>query len=105
NNDMERMGDHAVNIAGSVAFLIEQPRIKPVSNIWSMASEVKEMLKDSVEENTEVGIPKEEPAVNITAAVSPIARPMPRMTPVRIPGNDVGKTTFQIVSSLPPPNE
>jgi len=48
NNDMERMGDHAVNIAGSVAFLIEQPRIKPVSNIWSMANEVKEMLKDSV---------------------------------------------------------
>ncbi|MGB3341400.1 MAG: phosphate signaling complex protein PhoU [bacterium] len=48
NNDLERMGDHAVNIAGSVAFLIEQPRIKPVSNIWSMASEVKEMLKDSV---------------------------------------------------------
>ena len=48
NNDLERMGDHAVNIAGSVAFLIEQPRIKPVSNIWSMAIEVKEMLKDSV---------------------------------------------------------
>ncbi|MGB3480302.1 MAG: phosphate signaling complex protein PhoU [bacterium] len=48
NNDMERMGDHAVNIAGSVAFLIEQPRIKPVSNIWSMANEVKEMLKNSV---------------------------------------------------------
>ena len=48
NNDLERMGDHAVNIAGSVAFLIEQPRIKPVSNIWSMANVVKEMLKDSV---------------------------------------------------------
>jgi phosphate transport system protein len=48
NNDLERMGDHAVNIAGSVAFVIEQPRIKPVSNIWSMANEVKEMLKDSV---------------------------------------------------------
>lgn len=48
NNDMERMGDHAVNIAGSVAFLIEQPRIKPVSNIWSMVIEVKNMLNDSV---------------------------------------------------------
>lgn len=48
NNDMERMGDHAVNIAGSVAFLIEQPRIKPVSNIWSMVVEVKKMLNDSV---------------------------------------------------------
>ncbi len=48
NNDLERMGDHAVNIAGSVAFLIEQPRIKPVSNIWSMVVEVKKMLNDSV---------------------------------------------------------
>lgn len=48
NNDMERMGDHAVNIAGSVAFLIEEPRIKPVSNIWSMVVEVKKMLNDSV---------------------------------------------------------
>jgi phosphate transport system protein len=48
NNDLERMGDHAVNITGSVAFLIEQPRIKPVSNIWSMVVEVKKMLNDSV---------------------------------------------------------
>ncbi len=48
NNDLERMGDHAVNISGSVAFLIEQPRIKPVSNIWSMVVEVKKMLNDSV---------------------------------------------------------
>ena len=48
NNDLERMGDHAVNIASYITYLIEQPRIKPVSNIWSMASEVKEMLNDSV---------------------------------------------------------
>jgi phosphate transport system protein len=48
NNDLERMGDHAVNIASYIAYLIEQPRIKSVSNIWSMAREVKEMLNDSV---------------------------------------------------------
>jgi phosphate transport system protein len=49
NNDLERMGDHAVNIATQVAYLIDKPRIKNVTNIWSMAREVKEMLKLSVE--------------------------------------------------------
>jgi phosphate transport system protein len=48
-NDLERMGDHAVNIADCVKFLIEQPHIRPVTNIWSMAKIVKEMLKDSVD--------------------------------------------------------
>ncbi len=49
NNDLERMGDHTVNMANQVSFLIDKPRIKNVANIWSMAREVKEMLKDSVE--------------------------------------------------------
>lgn len=49
NNDLERMGDHAVNIAGSVSFLIEQKRIKPVISIWSMVRVVIEMLRKSVE--------------------------------------------------------
>jgi phosphate transport system protein len=49
NNDLERMGDHAVNIADCVNFLVQQPRIKPVSNIWTMAKIVNEMLKESVE--------------------------------------------------------
>lgn len=48
-NDLERMGDHAVNIADCINFLIEQPHIRPVANIWSMAKMVKEMLNDSVE--------------------------------------------------------
>jgi phosphate transport system protein len=48
-NDLERMGDHAVNIADCVNFLIEQPHIRPVANIWSMAKIVNEMLNDSVE--------------------------------------------------------
>lgn len=49
NNDLERMGDHAVNIADCISFLAEQPRIRPVSIIWSMAKLVNEMLKESVE--------------------------------------------------------
>lgn len=49
NNDLERMGDHAVNIADCVNFLVDQPRVKPVSNIWTMAKLVNDMLKESVE--------------------------------------------------------
>ncbi len=49
NNDLERMGDHAVNIADCVTYLVEQPRIKPVSNIWTMAKIVNDMLKESVQ--------------------------------------------------------
>lgn len=48
NNDLERMGDHAVNIATTTEFLIDQPRSRPVI-VWSMARLVKEMLKESVE--------------------------------------------------------
>jgi len=49
NNDLERMGDHAVNIADCIKFLTEQPRIRPASLIWSMAKSVIEMLRDSVD--------------------------------------------------------
>ena len=48
-NDLERMGDHAVNITDCIKFLVEQPHIRPVTNIWSMAEIVTEMLKDSME--------------------------------------------------------
>lgn len=49
NSDLERMGDHAVNIADCVQFLAEVPRIKPVSTIWTMVTVVNEMLKESVD--------------------------------------------------------
>jgi phosphate transport system protein len=49
NNDLERMGDHAVNIADMISYVVKGPHIKPISNIWSMARIVAEMLKDSVE--------------------------------------------------------
>ena len=48
NNDLERMGDHAVNISTTINFLVDQPRIRPVI-VWSMARVVKEMLQESVE--------------------------------------------------------
>jgi hypothetical protein len=37
-------------------------------------------------EKREVGMTKEEPAVRMTAAVSPMLRPTLKMIPVKIPG-------------------
>lgn len=48
NNDIERMGDHAVNIAESALFLIERPQIKPYVDIPRMAEQAAQMLKNSI---------------------------------------------------------
>ncbi len=48
NNDLERMGDHAVNIAESALYLIERPQIKPYIDLPKMAEETIKMLKDSI---------------------------------------------------------
>ncbi|MBN1899655.1 MAG: phosphate signaling complex protein PhoU [Spirochaetes bacterium] len=48
NNDLERMGDQAVNISESALFLIEKPFIKPFIDIPRMAEEASNMLKDSI---------------------------------------------------------
>ena len=49
NNDLERMGDHSVNIADCIKYVIEAPAIDRIMNIWAMAKIVKEMLRDSVQ--------------------------------------------------------
>lgn len=49
NSDLERMGDHAVNIAECIRFINQASPIKPGSIIWSMAKAVVEMLKESVD--------------------------------------------------------
>jgi phosphate transport system protein len=48
NNDLERMGDHAVNIAESALYLIERPPVKPLVDIPRMAEEVIAMLRDGL---------------------------------------------------------
>lgn len=48
NNDLERMADHAVNIAESGLFLVERPLVKPLIDIPSMARVAMKMLKDSI---------------------------------------------------------
>lgn len=58
NNDLERMGDHAVNICESGLFLIERPDVKPLIDIPRMAELTIKMLNDSIksyiEQNSEM---------------------------------------------------
>jgi len=49
NNDLERIGDHAVNIAKMSIPLSEQPPIKPLIDIPRMADKAIEMLKESLD--------------------------------------------------------
>jgi len=49
NNDLERIGDHAVNISKMSIPLSEQPLIKPLIDIPRMADKAIEMLKESLD--------------------------------------------------------
>lgn len=49
NNDLERMGDHAVNIAQSAQFLIERPMVKQFVDIPKMSEAALSMFKDGVD--------------------------------------------------------
>jgi phosphate transport system protein len=48
NNDMERMGDEAVNICEGALFLIKKPEVKPLIDIPRMAEVTEKMLSDSL---------------------------------------------------------
>ncbi|MCK4396897.1 phosphate signaling complex protein PhoU [candidate division WOR-3 bacterium] len=48
NNDLERIGDLAVNICESAKFLVERPEVKPLIDIPRMADETTKMLKDGI---------------------------------------------------------
>jgi phosphate transport system protein len=48
NNDLERIGDHAVNISQNALTLIEQPLVKPFIDIPRMVEEVKRMINDAI---------------------------------------------------------
>jgi phosphate transport system protein len=49
NNDLERMADHAVNIAERSLFLIKNPMVKPLIDIPKTAEITMHMLKDSID--------------------------------------------------------
>lgn len=48
SNDLERMGDHAVNIVESSQFLIAHDPIKPLIDLPAMGETTISMLKDSI---------------------------------------------------------
>ena len=49
NNDLERIGDHSVNIAKRVMSLADKPPVKPLIDIPRMAEKAMEMLRESIE--------------------------------------------------------
>ena len=49
NNDLERVGDLAVNISESALYLIERPPVKPLIDIPRMAEESINMLKNAID--------------------------------------------------------
>jgi len=49
NNDLERVGDHAVNIAGGVLRLADQPLLKPLVDIPRMATLSSGMLREALD--------------------------------------------------------
>jgi phosphate transport system protein len=48
SNDLERMADHAVNIAESGLFLVERPAVKELIDIPRMAQEATGMVRDAL---------------------------------------------------------
>lgn len=49
NNDLERMADHAVNIADSASFLVKLAKEESMEEILSLSNETREMLKDGID--------------------------------------------------------
>ncbi len=49
NNDLERIGDHAVNIAEKTLELLKEPQLKPLIDIPRMAELAMGMLKDALD--------------------------------------------------------
>ncbi len=48
NNDLERIGDQAINIAKSAQHIIQYPRVKPYVDLPRMSDLAEEMVRDSL---------------------------------------------------------
>jgi phosphate transport system protein len=52
NSDLERLGDHAVNIAEAAQYLVPRPAVKPLIDLPRMSEFAITMLKDSLDSFT-----------------------------------------------------
>ncbi len=61
NNDLERIGDLAVNISESALYLIEKPMVKPLIDIPRMSKEATGMLRNAINAfiNNDIKLAKE----------------------------------------------
>jgi len=48
NNDLERIGDQAVNVAQGALCILSQPRVKPYVNLPRMSEGAEEMVRDAL---------------------------------------------------------
>jgi len=58
NNDLERMGDQAVNIAERTLELLKEPLLKPLIDIPRMAQIAQAMVKDSLDAFVQQDVPR-----------------------------------------------
>jgi len=58
NNDLERMGDQAVNIAERTLELLKEPLLKPLIDIPRMAQIAQGMVKDSLDAFVQQDVPR-----------------------------------------------
>ena len=49
NNDLERIGDQAVNIAQSAQRIVRHPRVKPYVDLPRMGDQAEKMMRDSLD--------------------------------------------------------
>jgi phosphate transport system protein len=72
NSDLERMGDHAVNIAQRALGLMQHPPLKPLIDLPRMTNLVQRMLKDALDAFVELDVAKAQAVCESDDAVDDI---------------------------------
>jgi phosphate transport system protein len=76
NNDLERIGDHAVNIAESAVTLVRTPGMEPLLMIPEMSALVRRMYADSIRSFTELSPETAQQVLSLDDTVDELNRTM-----------------------------